>query len=176
MALSYPHGTMWLAIPGHHCDGASNGKFVATGLRYQADPAYRTGRWSPRPPLIMDGCPQTAGRLGQQDRFVPEHPVSLQLCRLGKHPRTVTATQGDLARLTSELNGLATTPGGGNVFQCGRGGGPGPASYVLTFGYRVGPPVQVRINEGCRPEIYNGNLQAYDASSVLPLVHQLLGP
>ncbi|HEY3088465.1 MAG TPA: hypothetical protein VGJ59_10435 [Jatrophihabitantaceae bacterium] len=177
MALSYRHGTMWLAIPGQHCDGASNGEFVTHNLMGQADSAYRTGRWSsPGPPLIMGGCPQTAGRLGQQDRFVPEHPVSLQLCRLGSHSRTVTATEGDLARLTADLNRLPTTPGGRDVFQCGHGGGPPSASYVLTFGYRVGPPVQVRIDEGCRPEIDNGNLQANDASSVLPLVHQLLGP
>jgi hypothetical protein len=176
MALSYPGGTMWLAIPGQHCDGASNGKFVAHNLMDYAHAAYRTGRWSrPGPPLIMGGCPQTAGRLGQQDRFVPEHPVSVQLCRRGKHSPTVTAKQGDLARLTAELNRLPTTPWG-YANQCGPSGGQPSASYVLTFSYRVGPSVQVEIQEGCRPEVDNGNLQADSASSVLPLVHQLLGP
>jgi hypothetical protein len=175
IALSYPGGTMWLAIPGQHCDGASNGQFVTHNLMDQADSAYRTGRWNPRAPLIMGGCPQTAGRLGQQDRFVPEHPVSVQLCRIGNHSRSVTAKQHDLERLTAELNRLPTTPWG-YANQCGPSGGPPSASYVLTFGYRVGPPVQVEIQEGCRPEIDNGNLQADSASSVLPLVHQLLGP
>jgi hypothetical protein len=175
MALSYPGGTMWVSVPGQHCNGASNGRFIAPNLRAQTDSAYRTGRWSQPPPLVIAGCPQSAGRLGQQDRFVPDHPVSVQLCRLGKHSRSVTATQDDLARLTAELNRLPTMPWG-YTNQCGPSGGPPSASYVLTFGYRAGPPLQVEIQEGCRPEIDNGNLQADSASSVLPLVHQLLGP
>jgi hypothetical protein len=174
MALSYAGETMWLAIPGQHCLSASNGKFLAHNLRLQARAAYSTGRWNPSRPATMGGCPQAAGRLGQQDRFVPEHPVSVQLCRLGKHSRTVTAKQGDLARLTAELNRLPTARWG-YEFHCGGAGIP-TESYVLTFGYRVGPPVHVEIQEGCRPEIDNGSLQANSAGEVLTLVKQLLGP
>jgi hypothetical protein len=170
MALSYPGGTMWLAVPGEHCLGASNGPFIAHNLRAQADAAYRTDRWKPLPPTT-EGCPDGAGRLGQQDRLVPDRPVSVQLCREGKPPRTVAAKQGDLARLTAELNQLPTTPFG-YVSQCG--GNPS-AGYLLTFGYRVGPPVQVDIQEGCHPEVDNRSLQADDAGAVLTLVKQLLG-
>jgi hypothetical protein len=174
MALSYPGGTMWLSMPGNHCLNASNGEFVAHNLRAEAEAANRTGRWQPVRPRDIDGCSQSTGRLGQQYRFVPEYPVSVQLCRLGKQSHAVTAKQDDLARLIAALNRLPTAPWG-YEFHCGGSGQP-YANYVLTFGYRVGPPVQVEIQEGCRPELDNGNLQAYDASSVLPLVHQLLGP
>jgi hypothetical protein len=177
MALSYRHGTMWLAIPGNGlaCPiGTSNGKFLAPSVWRQADAAFRTSRWIPRSTPIVAGCPQGAGRLGQQNRFVPAHPVSVQLCRQGKHSRTVAASRRDLARLVAELNGLPTTPQG-YAFQCGPAGVPSQ-DYVLSFGYRAGPPVRVQIHQGCRPEISNGNLQAASASSVLPLIHQLLGP
>ena len=173
MALSYPRGAMWLAIPGQHCSGASNGPFIAQNLRAQADTAYRTGNWKPSPPATMDGCPSSTGRLGQQDRFVPDHPVSAQLCRPGDRSSTVTATRDDVARLTAELNRLSTTPFDYRA-QCGPAGRPSHF-YVLTFGYRVGPPVQVDIQEGCHPEIDNGSLQADSADAVLSLVKPLLG-
>jgi hypothetical protein len=173
MALSYPGGTMWVAIPGQHCDGASNGPFIARNLRAEADTAYRGGHWKPLPP-DTEGCPHGDGRLGQQDRFVPDRPVSLQLCREGKSPRTVTAKQDDLARLTAELNRLPTRPWG-YEYQCGPAGQPSHG-YVLTFGYQVGAPVAVEIEEGCHPEIENFSLQADSAGEVLTLVKRLLGP
>jgi hypothetical protein len=174
MALTYRGGTMWVSIPGNHCLNASNGVFLVHNLRLQASGAALGGRWKPLPPTDQDGCPQTAGRLRQQDRLVPERPVLLQVCRPGKQSRAVTAKQGDLARLMAELNRVPTTPWD-YEFQCGSAGSPS-AQYVLTFSYRVGPPVQIEIQEGCHPEIDNGSLQASDASSVLPLIKHLLGP
>ncbi len=89
--------------------------------------------------------------------------------------RAVRATAAELSALRSALDTLPTTPWGSN-FSC-PGGAPPAASYLLTFGYLVGPPVQVTVNQRCRPAIYNGNLQAEDATAVLPLVQQLFaGP
>lgn len=173
MALSYPGGRMWLAIPGQHCSGASNGKFLAHNLGPQADTAYRTGRWKALPPTTAYDCPWSAGRLGQQDQFVPGHPVSVRLCRPGDRSSTVTANQDDLARLTAELNRLPTAPFDYHS-QCGPAGQPSQG-YELTFGYQVGPAVQVEIAEGCHPEIVNFSVQANDAGEVLTLVKHLLG-
>jgi len=173
MALSYPRGTMWLAIPGEHCNGASNGPFIGRNLRAQADTAFRIGHWKLSPPATTYGCPWSAGRLGQQDRFVPEHPVSVRLCRLGDRSSTVSGTPDDLARLTAQLNRLRTAPFDYHA-RCGPAGQSSQA-YALTFGYQVGPAVQVEINEGCHPEIQNGSLQADSAGEVLTLVKQLLG-
>jgi hypothetical protein len=172
MALSYPGGVMWLSMPGQHCRGASNGKFVVHNLRAQAEAAYQTGSWKPARPTTMNGCRVTAGRLGQQGHLVPDDPASVQICQQGRHSRTVSGTRADLERLTSVLNRLPTTTWG-YEFSCGTG--LPTADYILTFGYRVGPSVQVSIHAGCRPAIDNGSLQAEDASGVLALVRQLLG-
>lgn len=155
-----------------HCDGASNGPFIAQNLRAQAATAYRTGRWKALPP-DTNACPRGDGRLGQQDQFVPGRPVSVRLCQEGKPPHTVGANQSDLARLTAELNQLPATPFGYGS-RCGPAGQPAQG-YLLTVGYRVGPPVQVDIQEGCHPEVDNGSLQANEAGGVLTLVRQLLG-
>jgi hypothetical protein len=173
MALSYPGGTMWLSMPGNHCLGASNGAFLVHNLRLQAWSASLGAGWKPLPPTGPDGCPQTSGRLGQQDRLVPERPVSVELCQPGMQLITVTAKQSDVAQLTAELNRLPATSWGYES-QCGSAGTPS-ARYLLTFRYRVGPPVQVDIQEGCHPEVDNGSLQADDAGAVLTLVKRLLG-
>jgi hypothetical protein len=164
---------MWLSMPGNHCLGTSNGRFQVHNLRAQADAAYNTGTWKPPPPTTVNGCRLTSGRLGQQYRLVPEGPVSLQICRQGRSARTVSGSQTDLARLTSALDQLPTAAWG-YWFVCGGTGEPA-AMFILTFGYPLGPPVQVKIQQGCRPAIDNGSLQADDANSVLPLIQQRLG-
>lgn len=186
VALSYPSATMWIAVPGNHCDGSSNGRFTTDdNLQSQAATAYRTGHWSlPSPPPARPNecASQSEGRLGQQSRLVPDEPVSATVCRPGRpsrpgHPgepaRTVTVSHTDLDRLVGELNRLATAPFTYG-WQCGPSDTPA-ATYELTFTYHVGPPVQVEIDDGCRPEVDNGNLQASSAGAVLPLVQQLLG-
>jgi hypothetical protein len=81
-------------------------------------------------------------------------------------------TRADLDALVAGLNALPTEPDQYS-FMCGSRGVP-EASYTVTFTYRVGPPVTVSIEKGCAPAISNGNLQAADASSVLPIVQQIL--
>jgi hypothetical protein len=46
----------------------------------------------------------------------------------------------------------------------------------MFFSYPEGPPVLVSILIGCHPAIGNGDLQASSASSVVPVVRQLLKP
>jgi hypothetical protein len=47
-------------------------------------------------------------------------------------------------------------------------------SYQVFFSYSEGPPVMITILVGCHPAIDNGGLQASSASSVLPVIQQLL--
>jgi hypothetical protein len=46
----------------------------------------------------------------------------------------------------------------------------------LLFSYPEGPPVSVSITSGCHPEIDNPDLQSNSASSILPVIQQLLKP
>ncbi|MDT4935424.1 MAG: hypothetical protein QOK11_3316 [Pseudonocardiales bacterium] len=45
LGLSYPKARVWIAIPGNHCSGASNGSIEVINLRIDAEAAYRTGAW-----------------------------------------------------------------------------------------------------------------------------------
>ena len=59
----------------------------------------------------------------------------------------------------------------------GCSGTPGPSgAYEIFFSYSEGPPVLVSILIGCHPAIDNDDLQATSASSVMPVVRQLLKP
>lgn len=85
---------------------------------------------------------------------------------------TRTGTPADLTALVAMLNTLPTqvdSHGG----SCGSRGAP-QASYSVVFSYAIGPPVIVDVNQGCRPAIENLNLQATDASGVLPLIQRIL--
>jgi len=75
-------------------------------------------------------------------------------------------------RFTSVLGALRTSPTTG-AMSCKQDGQP---STIVSFGYAEGPPVNVDVNPSCRPAIDNGNLQANDPTTVLPLIQELLHP
>lgn len=179
IGLSYPSGTMWVSAPGNHCLGSSNGRFVtSTHVATETISAYRTGRWTPPAPTVMNGCPMSPGRLGQEHALVPATPVSVVICH-GLLTEQITAsksrtgTKADLEGLVAALNALPTEPDRPmSMAYCRE-----PAQlayYYADFLYRVGPPVTVTIAPSCRPAIHNGNLQANDATSVVPIVQRIL--
>jgi hypothetical protein len=91
--------------------------------------------------------------------------------RQPRRPAHLATTSGYQA-LVSALNRLPTRPS-----TLGCSGTPGPSgAYELFFSYPEGPPVLVSILIGCHPAIGNGDLQANSASSVIPVVRQLLKP
>jgi hypothetical protein len=49
-------------------------------------------------------------------------------------------------------------------------------SYRLLFSYPQGPQVEVNVFGGCVPPIDNLYLQANNASSIVPILQQLLTP
>ena len=73
--------------------------------------------------------------------------------------------------------GLGTQPAADPPLNPGCPGTPGPsAAYQIFFSYPEGPPVLVSILVGCHPAIDNNGLQANSASSVIPVIRQLLNP
>jgi hypothetical protein len=171
IGLAYPGGaTIWVAATDepNGCVGASNGEFTSYGIIGPAvSKAFTSGRWPARPPVACHRPYQDIGRLGQDTAMVPAGSASATIC--APNARTVTASyQG----LVSALNRLPTRP---STHSCS--GAPGPsAAYQIFFSYPVGPPVLVSILVGCHPAIDNDDLQANSASSVIPVIRQLLNP
>ena len=101
--------------------------------------------------------------------MVPAGSASVTICA----PRARTLTSG-YQSLVSALNRLPALPSGLPGANCPP---PAPsAQYQLLFSYPQGPPVLVFIFVGCHPEIFNGNLRAANASSILPVIQQMLTP
>ena len=98
--------------------------------------------------------------------MVPAGPTSLTICASKAH-NTVTSGYRTLVRA---LNRLPARP---STRSCSGSSGPG-SFYQLFFSYAAGPPVLVNIAVGCHPEIDNLELQSASASSVMPVIRQLL--
>jgi hypothetical protein len=173
IGLAYPGGArIWVAATDdpNGCVGTSNGEFTSSGIVGPAvSKAFASGRWPARQPVSCNGTYQDSGRLGQDAAMVPAGATSVTIC--APKARSLTLTSGYQA-LVSALNQLPTRP---STHSCS--GSPGPSSaYQVFFSYSKGPPVTVSILIGCHPAIDNDDLQASSASSVLPLIQQLLKP
>jgi hypothetical protein len=171
IGLAYPDGArIWVAATDepNECVGASNGEFTSSGVIGPAvSTAFASGRWPARTPVSCNRSYQDIGRLGQDAAMVPAGSTSVTIC--APHARTVTSSY---QALVSALNRRPTHPS-----TRGCSGTPGPSgTYQIFFSYPEGPPVLVSILIGCYPAIDNGDLQATSASSVMPVVRQLLNP
>lgn len=170
IGLRYPGGgMMWVAATAepNECVAASNGEFTSTGTIGPAvSKAFASGRWPARPAVSCNKPFQDIGRLGEDKAMVPAGPTSLTICA----PKARTTTTSGYQALVRALNRLPARP---STRSCS--GSPGPESfYQLFFSYAAGPPVSVNIAVGCQPEIDNLELQSASASSVLPVIQQLL--
>lgn len=171
IGLTYPGGArIWVAATDepNQCVSTSNGEFISSGIVGPAvSKAFASGRWPARQPVSCNGSYQDIGRLGQDSAMVPAGSTSVTICAPKARPLTLTSGyQG----LVSALNRL---PARSSTRSCS--GTPGPStSYQVFFSYSQGPPVMVTILVGCHPAIDNGGLQASSASSVLPVIQQLL--
>jgi hypothetical protein len=171
IGLTYPGGaTMWVAatVEPNECVAASNGEFTPSGvIGPAAAQAFASGRWPARPRMsCSERTYQEIGRLGQEAAMVPAGSTSVTICAPKAH-RTITSGYQALARA---LNRLPTRR---STFTCTGSSGPG-SYYRLLFSYGEGPAVQVDISVGCHPAIDNLALQAASASTVMPIVRQLL--
>jgi hypothetical protein len=173
VGLTYPGGaTIWVAATddARECVAASNGEFTSDSLiGHQVSEAFASGRWPARPPVSCQGA---TGRLGQDMAMVPAGTSSLTICTLKaqhalKADRTITSGYRALVQALDRLPTRLST------HLCS--GSPSPGSYyVLLFSYPEGPPVRVAVTVGCRPAIDNNGVQAESASTVLPIIQQLL--
>lgn len=128
--------------------------------------AFASGRWPARQAVSCNKPFQDIGRLGEDTAMVPAGETSLTICVSGKAHRFASGYQA----LVRALNRLPARP---STLSCS--GSPGPESfYQLFFSYAAGPPVSVNIAVGCHPEIDNLEMQSASASSVLPVIQQLL--
>jgi hypothetical protein len=169
IGLTYPGGTIWVAATAepNQCVAASNGEFTSTGtIGPEVSKAFASGRWPARQAVACDKAFQDIGRLGEDKAMVPAGPTSLTICA-PKARKTITS---GFQALVQALNQLPTRT---STRSCSGSAGP-EAFYQLLFSYAAGPPVSVNIAVGCHPEIDNLDLQSASASSVLPVIQQLL--
>ena len=175
LGLTYPAGTEWIAAPADHCQGASNGVFSTThNMSAFVSAWYAAKRWIPSSPSTSACDPAGTGRYGQQTSIVPAGPVSVSVCAMapdGGNSTQRTVGSG-FSALVSALNRLPTSA---TTSSCQPQPQAGPErQYNLLFSYPVGPPALVSVTDNCLPAIDNGNLQADDAATVLPLIRDLL--
>jgi hypothetical protein len=169
IGLTYPAGaTIWVAATDepNECVSSSNGEFTSSGIiGPDVSRAFSSGRWPASRLVSCPGPHQEVGRLGQDEAMVPAGSTSVTIC--ASQARTLTS---GYQALVSALNQLPTRP---STRSCS--GTPSPAAgYQLLFSYPEGPPVLVSILSGCDPAIDNLDLQADSASSILPVIQQLL--
>jgi hypothetical protein len=172
IGLTYSGGaTIWVAATDepNECVNASNGEFTSFGVvGPDVSRAFASGRWPAPQPVSCTRPRQDIGRLGQDAAMVPAGSTSLTICAPGA--RTLTS---GYQTLVSALNRLPARP---STRSCSPSPGPSAPEYRLLFSYPVGPPVSVLITSGCHPEIDNLDLQSNSASSILPVIQQLLKP
>jgi len=171
IGLAYPGGArIWVAATDepNECVGASNGEFTSSGIiGPEVSKAFASGRWPARQPVSCNRSYRDVGRLGQDSAMVPAGSTSVTICAPKARPLTLTS---GYRALVSALNRL---PARSSTGRCS--GTPGPStSYQAFFSYPEGPPVLVTILIGCHPAIDNLDLQSDSASSVLPVIQQLL--
>jgi hypothetical protein len=172
IGLTYPGGgRIWVTATDepNECVSASNGEFTSSGvIGPDVSRAFASGRWPAPRPASCTRPRQDIGRLGQDTAMVPAGSTSVTICA----PKARTLTSG-YQTLVQALNRLPTRSSTGS---CSPSPGPSAPQYQLLFSYPEGPPVSVFILSGCHPEIDNGDLQSGSASSILPVIQQLLKP
>src|SRR5690348_11980767 len=169
IGLRYSGGaTVWVAggDEADNCIPASNGEFTSIStIGPEAAQAFRSGRWPARPPAACSGRLRDIDRLGEDKALVPAGVISLTICT----PKAHTVTSGYQALIRS-LNRLPVHP---SIGYCSGAVGSG-AFYELLFTYAQGPMASVDITVGCHPEVENTHLQSASASTVMPIIQQLL--
>ncbi len=177
IGLTYYGGaTVWVSATDdpNGCVGTTNGEFASSGVvRAQVSTAFTSGQWPAPKPVSCTPSSQDAGRLGQDTVMVPAGSTSLTIC--GSKNRTLTSGYQGLITALNELPTRVSSR------RCSASaGGPGSygatENYRLLFSYPQGPQVLVNIFGGCVPPIDNLSLQANNASSIVPILQQLLKP
>ena len=180
MGLSYPGGgTVWVST-GRECVDTSNGSYTTqASLGSQVGASYEAGAWVHAPLSNVpspDPCATPlSGRRGEETALVPAQPVSVIVCeqgsKIGSTYRSWAVPSG-FEPLVAALDALPIKP---SSWSCNSWvSGTRSAMYELKFHYATGPDAFVRIMPGCRPGVDNYVVASDDASTVVPLVQQLI--
>jgi hypothetical protein len=177
IGLSYSGGaTIWVSATDdpNACVGTTNGEFASSGVvGAEVSTAFTSGRWPAPKPASCHPSSQDLGRLGQDTAMVPAGSTSLTIC--ASKDRTLTSGYQGLVTALNQLPTRVSSRG------CSASSG-GPESYGATenyellFSYPQGPQVAVNVISGCIPAIDSLYLQANSASSIVPILQQLLKP
>jgi hypothetical protein len=162
-------GRIWVTATDepNECFGSSNGEFTSPGdLGPEITTAFASGRWPADQPASCSGSTQSVGRLGDDAVMVPAGSTSLTICAPSEH-----MFSSGYQTLVSALNRLPTKP---STLSCSPSPPPSAPQYSLLFSYPGGPPVAVMITSDCYPEVDNLSLESYSASTIMPLIQQLL--
>ncbi len=185
MGLSYPGGgTVWVSTQRepNDCLDTSNGSYTTqVNLGRQVGASYEAGGWVEVPDRFAqdpnpDPCATSAsGRRGEETALVPAQPVSVIVCeqgsKIGSTYRSWAVPSG-FEPLVAALDALPIKP---SSWSCNSWvSGTRSAMYELKFHYATGPDAFVRIMPGCRPGVDNYVVASDDASTVVPLVQQLI--
>jgi hypothetical protein len=171
IGLSYSGAaTIWVSATDdpNACVGTTNGEFASSGVvGPEVSTAFTSGRWPAPTPVSCHPSSQDIGRLGQDTAMVPAGSTSLTIC--ASKDRTLTSGYQGLVTALNRLPTRVSSRG------CSASSG-GAESYSLLFSYPQGPQVAVNVISGCIPAIDSLYLQANSASSILPILQQLLKP
>ncbi|MFD1540700.1 hypothetical protein [Nonomuraea guangzhouensis] len=161
--FTYPDGgTLWVgsAEEPNGCVRTTNGTVITRSyVGPSLTAAYRTGAWRLQHP--DDPCRGAADRRGQNERMVPDEPVSVLVCgeatSASARPPRLESDARTAKALAETLNSLATRP---SENGCEPIAGAADKRLRLVFGYADGPPAGVRIWTSCDPSVDNTLLQA----------------
>jgi hypothetical protein len=166
--LTYPDGELWVSTPHESCPGVpTNGVFASrTSIGADTDTAFQFGAWPVRPSAPTCSS-RFAGRLGDDVRMVPGHPVSVTVCWPDSDGTQRTVTSSNTAALISALNRLPTKP----YFDrpCSADADQ-PPSIALNFHYESGPDVHVEVRLACQQGVVNELLESDDPVGIVPLI------
>ncbi|MEO5745854.1 MAG: hypothetical protein ABIQ53_14855 [Terracoccus sp.] len=159
------------------CAPATNGEFVARNGVGNVVESIVTGPGTNPPPSTDSVCSASLGRLGDDRSLAPEGAPLVTVCRPGRDSQLPTALDADQsAQVVAALRGLSTSP---STSVCSLADGAQSSrqrAFRLVLRYMIGPPAEIEVRPGCRPEVLGSGLQADDGSGVVKLVDQWSKP
>ncbi|MEO5746127.1 MAG: hypothetical protein ABIQ53_16280, partial [Terracoccus sp.] len=159
------------------CSPATNGEFVARNGVGNVVESIVNGPDTDPLPSTDSVCSASLGRLGDDRSLAPQGAPRVTVCRPGRNSRIPTALDADQsAKVVAALRALSTSP---STHVCSPADGAQNSrqrAFRLVLRYPTGPPAEVDVDPGCRPEVIGSGLQADDASGVVKLIDQWSKP
>lgn len=170
---------VWVAAKSdaNACSPATNGEFVARNGVGNVVESIVAGPGTDPLPSTDSVCSASLGRLGDDRSLAPQGAPRVTVCRPGRDSEIPTALDADRsAQVVAALRALSTDP---STHVCSPADGAQNSrqrAFRLVLRYPTGPPAEVEVQPGCRPEVIGSGLQADGGSGVVKLVEQWSKP